>query len=428
MKKYKLATVLLSASLALSACGSDSEKEESKNDSEEATSAAASAPIHKKDTSDESKAAKTTGNLPDKEQQALDAALLMFTHAKNKNFNAFKNDMELRSKFSLDMYQSEPADSEYKEIMVNWATLNYANFNLKVIDWDKLSDATQIEIGEDYGGDSVLVSVTTKDDTLTQEEKEGMDIILIMNKYNNRYMMKEFKAADIIQDDINEQMYANTSSAVKDTDSEENNDNGNSSKEKYSQELTDDQKEAIENAKLVFKTAQDGDFDAFKTNMSSFYEYLSEEAAKNGAEEEEPGDEDVQEVMDMYAQLHYIDNYTFRVLDLSELPDDSDVSIQIIEEFGNQFVPIVATNNKSKLPQAFMDDNKEALEGQEDIMKKVAMDTILIMDRKDGQGEYKLKYTIPRAYTIDELRNLMYEHDPKTLNEINEAVKKNKTE
>lgn len=90
MESNKLVTVLLSASLALSACGSDSEKEESKNDSEETTSAATSAAVHKKDTSDESKETKTIGNLPDKEQQALDGALLMFTHAKNENFNALK--------------------------------------------------------------------------------------------------------------------------------------------------------------------------------------------------------------------------------------------------------------------------------------------------------------------------------------------------
>ncbi|WEA46751.1 hypothetical protein [Priestia aryabhattai] len=168
----------------------------------------------------------------------------MFTHAKNENFNAFKNDIKLHSKFSLETTQSEPADSEYKDIMANFAALNYADFNLKVIDWDKLSDATQIEIGEDYGGYSVLVSVTTKDNKLSQEDKEGMDIVLIMNKYDNQYMMKEFKAADIIQEDINEQMYAGNSIAEKNTESEEgNNSNDN---EEQNEKLTSEQQEAID--------------------------------------------------------------------------------------------------------------------------------------------------------------------------------------
>ncbi|WP_455920367.1 hypothetical protein [Priestia megaterium] len=354
MKKYKLATVLLSASLALSACGSDSEKEESKNDSEEATSAAASAPIHKKDTSDESKAAKTTGNLPDKEQQALDAALLMFTHAKNKNFNAFKNDMELRSKFSRDIYQSEPADSEYKEIMVNWATLNYADFNLKVIDWDKLSDATQIEIGEDYGGDSVLVSVTTKDDTLTQEEKEGMDIVLIMNKYNNRYMMKEFKAADIIQDDINEQMYAGNATVVKNTESEDSNDSDEIKEEKSSeigdQKLTSDQQNAINKARKFFSDAEAGNLEAFKADNELMMKKLQE----IGDSEGNATDEDFEGMMNIYAAIKYIDNYKFKAHweGLS-----TEFKTQLTEEFGEDVVPVSITNTKDTL-------SKEILDGQ----------------------------------------------------------------
>ncbi|MBY0073560.1 hypothetical protein H7K13_01325 [Priestia aryabhattai] len=400
MKKYKLATVLLSTSLALSACGSDSEKEESKNDSEETTSAAPSAAVHKKDTSGESKETKTTGNLPDKEQQALDGALLMFTHAKNKNFNAFKNDMELRSKFSLDMYQSEPADSEYKEIMVNWATLNYANFNLKVIDWDKLSDATQIEIGEDYGGDSVLVSVTTKDDTLTQEEKEGMDIVLIMNKYNNRYMMKEFKAADIIQDDINEQMYAGNSITEKNAESEEGN-NNNDNKEQ-NQKLTSEQQQAIDVVKKSLKDAEDGNLTAFTEDMSHYTELPSSE---------------IQEGINMFGAVGYLKNdYSFRIIDFEDFPDDSEVRDNLLNQYGNQFIPISVTNNKDTVPEEVL------VEEDEKIFQKVSADLLVLV--QDYEGEYKIRALIPLAMEDSDIADVMYAHDPKTLRELKEAIAK----
>ncbi|TCN10750.1 hypothetical protein EV581_104140 [Bacillus sp. BK006] len=397
MKKYKLATVLLSASLALSACGSDSEKEESKNDSEEATSASAIAPIHKKDTSEESKASKTTGNLPNKEQQALDAALLMFTHARNKDFNAFKNDMKLRSKFSMDMYQSEPADSEYKEIMVNWATLNYADFNLKVIDWDKLSDATQIEIGEDYGGDSVLVSVTTKDDTLTQEEKEGMDIVLIMNKYNNRYMMKEFKAADIIQDDINEQMYANTSSAVKNTDS------GEVTEEKTQKESNSEQT-AIDSAKQLFKDAEDGNDSAFNNDVSDMRDLPQSE---------------IEWLRKSMVLAKYTDNYTFKTIDLESLPEDSSNKKGLIKTYGNNFTVVTVTNNNSTVAEEILNED-DSLRDEEPLAQKVAMDLLLIVEKING--EYKVTDIKQSAYNANDIRDLMYEHDPDTLNELNKAI------
>ncbi|MCZ8493593.1 hypothetical protein [Priestia megaterium] len=403
MKNYKLATVLLSASLALSACGSDSEKEESKNDSEETTSAATSAAVHKKDTPGESKETKTTGNLPDKEQQALDGALLMFTHAKNKNFDAFKNDMKLRSKFSMDMYQSEPADSEYKEIMLNWATLNYADFNLRVIDWDKLSDATQIEMGEDYGGDSVLVSVTTKDDTLTQEEKEGMDIVLIMNKYNNRYMIKEFKAADIIQDDINEQMYANTSSAVKDTDS------GEVTEEKTQKESSSDQT-AIDSAKQLFKDAEDGNESAFNNDVSYMRDLPQSE---------------IEWLRKSMVLAKYTDNFTFKTIDLESLPEDSSNKKGLIKTYGNNFTVVTVTNNNSTVAEEILNKD-DSLRDEEPWAQKVAMDLLLIVEKINGK--YKVTDIKQSAYNTNDIRDLMYEHDPDTLNELNKAIQESENE
>lgn len=400
MESNKLVTVLLSASLALSACGSDSEKEESKNDSEEPTSAATSAAVHKKDTSDESKETKTIGNLPDKEQQALDGALLMFTHAKNENFNAFKNDLKLHSKFSLETTQSEPADSEYKDIMANFAALNYADFNLKVIDWDKLSDATQIEIGEDYGGDSILVSVTTKDNTLSQEDKEGMDIVLIMDKYDNQYMMKGFKAADIIQDDINKQMYAGNSTTEKNAESEEGN-NSNDNKEQ-NQKLTSEQQEAIDVVKKTLKDAEDGNLTAFTEDMSHYTELPSSE---------------IQEGIHMFGAVGYLKNdYSFRIIDFEDFPDNSEARDNLLNQYGNQFVPISVTNNKDTVPEEVL------VEDNEKIFQKVSADLLVLV--QDYEGEYKIRALIPLAMEDSNIADVMYAHDPKTLRELKEVLAK----
>jgi hypothetical protein len=408
VKSYKLATVLLSASLTLSACGSDTEKEEAKNDAEETTSAVASASIHKKDTSGESKATKTTKKLPDKEQQALDSALLMFTHAKNSNFNAFKNDMKLHSKFSLETTQSEPADSEYKDIMANFAALNYADFNLKIIDWDKLSDATQIEIGEDYGGDSVLVSVTSKDNTLSQEDKEGMDLVLIMGKYDNQYMMKEFKTADIIQEDINEQMYAGNSTVVKNTESEDSNDSDESTEEKIAeketQNPTSEQQKAIDAVKKSFKDAENQNLTAFKEDMSHY--------------DQMPSDQ-VEGAMHVFAPVGYTDNYTFRIIDLEDFPETSEFRDSLLNEYGNQFVPISVTNNKDTLSEETLKE-VGSLEGEQKILEKIGADSLIIVENYDG--EYKIRAIIPAAFKDTELAKLMYAHDPDTWSKVEKAI------
>ncbi|MGC9933793.1 hypothetical protein [Priestia aryabhattai] len=408
MKSYKLATVLLSASLTLSACGSDTEKEEAKNDAEETTSAVASTQIHKKDTSGESKGTKTTKKLPDKEQQALDSALLMFTHAKNGNFNAFKNDMKLHSKFSLETTQSEPADSEYKDIMANFAALNYADFNLKIIDWDKLSDATQIEIGEDYGGDSVLVSVTSNDNTLSQEDREGMDLVLIMGKYDNQYMMKEFKIADIIQEDINEQMYAGNSTVVKNTESEDSNNSNESteekSAEKETQNPTSEQQKAIDAVKKSFKDAEDQNLPAFKEDMSHYDQMPSEQ---------------VEGAMNIFGPVGYTDNYTFRIIDLEDFPETSEFRDSLLNEYGNQFVPISVTNNKDTLSEKTLKE-VGSLEGEQKILKKIGADSLIIVENYNG--EYKIRAIIPAAFKDTELAKLMYAHDPDTWSKVEKAI------
>ncbi|WP_230932664.1 MULTISPECIES: hypothetical protein [Priestia] len=324
----------------------------------------------------------------------------MFTHAKNENFNAFKNDMKLHSKFSLETTQSEPADSEYKDIMANFAALNYADFNLKVIDWDKLSDAIQIEIGEDYGGYSVLVSVTTKDNKLSQEDKEGMDIVLIMNKYDNQYMMKEFKAADIIQEDINEQMYAGNSIAEKNTESEEgNNSNDN---EEQNEKLTSEQQEAIDVVKKSLKDAENKNLTAFTEDMSYFNELPSNE---------------VQEAMNTFGLVGYLKNdYSFRVIDFEDFPDNSEARDNLLNQYGNQFVPISVTNNKDTVPEEVL------VEDDEKIFQKVSADLLVLV--QDYEEEYKIRAIIPLAMEDSDIANLMYAHDPKTLSELKEVLAK----
>ncbi|AUO14169.1 hypothetical protein [Priestia megaterium] len=319
----------------------------------------------------------------------------MFTHAKNENFNAFKNDMKLHSKFSLETTQSEPADSGYKDIMANFAALN-----LKVIDWDKLSDATQIEIGEDYGGYSVLVSVTTKDNKLSQEDKEGMDIVLIMNKYDNQYMMKEFKAADIIQEDINEQMYAGNSIAEKNTESEEGNNSNDS--EEQNQKLTSEQQEAIDVVKKSLKDAEDENLTAFTEDMSHFNELPSNE---------------VQEAMNMFGPIGYLENdYSFRVIDFENFPDNSEARDNLLNQYGNQFVPISVTNNKDTVPEEVL------VEEDEKIFQKVSADLLVLV--QDYEGEYKIRALIPLAMEDSNIADVMYAHDPKTLRELKEVLAK----
>lgn len=68
----------------------------------------------------------------------------------------------------------------------------------------------------------------------------------------------------------------------------------------------------------------------------------------------------------------------------------------------------------------------DALRDQDSLVQKVAMDLLLIVEKINV--EYKVTDIKQNAYNANDVRDLMHEHNPDTLNEINKAVEEGENE
>lgn len=88
--------------------------------------------------------------------------------------------------------------------------------------------------------------------------------------------------------------------------------------------------------KQLFKDAKDGNTSAFEDDVINI----------SGLP-----DEELEDAINTFSQPHYNDNYTFRIIDFEDLPEVSETRAQLLNEFGNQFVPVSVTNNKDTVSQ-----------------------------------------------------------------------------
>ncbi|MEH7490282.1 hypothetical protein, partial [Priestia megaterium] len=357
-----------------------------------------------------------------------DNAMLMFKHAEDGDLDSIKQDLQLHSEYAVEKGNPEPTEDDYKFMMENFDFADYAtNFNLNVIDFDKLSETTQIEIGEDYGGEAVLISVVNKNDelpkaaseTYKKQGKKGdkyeLDEVLIMAKYNGEYKLKDIRTANTLQNDIVEQMYADDPTTLKSVkakssnrDSNNNTDSiestGEKGADKETQNLTSDQQKAINAVKKSFKDAEDQNLTAFKEDMSHY--------------DQMPSDQ-VEGAMHVFGPVGYTNNYTFRIIDFEDFPETSEFRDSLLNEYGNQFIPISVTNNKDTLSEEALKE-VGSLEGEQKILEKIGADSLVIVENYDG--EYKIRAIIPAAFKDAELAKLMYAHDPDTWSKVEKAM------